>query len=246
MQPPTDRASAWLAAMRRGDFAAAWLISDRVLRERLAAGPCWQLPRHEQWVWDGRPLRDRRVLVRCYHGLGDTIQFARFLPTLADIAREVVVWAPRPLLRLLGGLRGVGRVLPLHDGAVEVDYDVDVEIMEPPHALRTSLATLPARVPYFDVPASPRRSARMSVGLVAASGAWDPSRSISATLLAGVIPAEVAAFSLQLGPPLPGATDLSTPDLWALAGRLRGRDLVITVDTMVAHLAGALGVPVWT
>src|SRR5919204_527528 len=107
-------------------------------------------PRHEQWVWDGRPLADRTVLVRCYHGLGDTLQFARFLPLLANVARETLVWAQPPLLPLLATLPGVGRLLPLHDGAPGVDYDVDVEIMELAHALRTSADSLPACVPYFE------------------------------------------------------------------------------------------------
>src|SRR5438132_656381 len=105
---------------------------------------CWHLPRHEQWVWDGRPLADRTVLVRCYHGLGDTIQFARFLPLLASIAGETIVWAQPALLGLLARLPSVGRLLPLHDGHPNVDYEVDIEIMELAHALRVDTQSLPA------------------------------------------------------------------------------------------------------
>ena len=68
--------------MRRGAFEAAWAISDAVLRAR-AGVPCWHWPRHLQYIWDGTPLTGKRVLVRCYHGLGDTIQFIRYAPGTA-------------------------------------------------------------------------------------------------------------------------------------------------------------------
>src|SRR5690606_20694420 len=84
----------WIGAMLRGDFAAAWSISDRVLRERIALGePCDHWPRHEQYVWRGGSLRDLRVLVRCYHGLGDTIQFVRLLAPLRAETRRTILWA---------------------------------------------------------------------------------------------------------------------------------------------------------
>src|ERR1700710_2453839 len=112
--------------MRRGDFEAAWQISDAVLLERRANGPCWHLERHEQWVWDGRPLAGQRVLVRCYHGLGDTLQFARFLPALTRVCRALTVWVQPALLPLLQRMPAPFAVLPLHDGTPEVVYDVDI------------------------------------------------------------------------------------------------------------------------
>src|SRR5215217_1607145 len=134
----------WMAAMRRGDFARAWRISDAILNERLASGEtCWQLPRHFQNIWDGTPLSGKRVLIRCYHGLGDTIQFIRFAAPLRAIAPEVIVWDQPELMELVRSVRGVDRVLPLHNGAPGVDYDVDVEIMELPHALRVQPDTIP-------------------------------------------------------------------------------------------------------
>src|SRR5215210_637293 len=143
-----DFGAAWQRAMRRGDFEAAWAIGDHVLAS--VAERDWSLPRHQQRIWDGRPLAGKRVLVRCYHGLGDTIQHARFLPLLSTLAREVTVWAQPTLLPLMARVPGwQGRLLPLHDGTPVVDYDVDVGSMEMPYALRTTLATLPAQVPYF-------------------------------------------------------------------------------------------------
>src|SRR5919199_2132159 len=107
-----DLAALWMGAARAGDFARAWAIADHALALRGHA-TCWHLPRHEQWVWDGRPLVGRRVLVRCYHGLGDTIQYARFLPELPG---QVVVWAQPDLLGLLATLPGQRELLALHDG----------------------------------------------------------------------------------------------------------------------------------
>ena len=202
--------------MRRGDFPAAWRVSDATIAARAPDERCWHLPRHEQWVWDGRPPHGRRVLVRCYHGLGDTIQFARFLPWLDGIARETIVWAQPALLGLLALVSGRRRLLPLHDGDPGVEYEADVEIMELGHVLRVTLETLPTHVPYFDVPRGPRlASSGLAVGVAAEAGDWDPRRSVPA-------------------------------DLLLLARRLRSLDLVIAPDTMLAHLAGALAVPTWT
>ena len=235
--------------MRRGDFPAAWRVSDATIAARAPDERCWHLPRHEQWVWDGRPPHGRRVLVRCYHGLGDTIQFARFLPWLDGIARETIVWAQPALLGLLALVSGRRRLLPLHDGDPGVEYEADVEIMELGHVLRVTLETLPTHVPYFDVPRGPRlASSGLAVGVAAEAGDWDPRRSVPADLLLGVLGGlgGIACYNLQLSRPLRGLADLSTPDLLLLARRLRSLDLVIAPDTMLAHLAGALAVPTWT
>src|SRR2546423_78573 len=168
---------AWSAAMRAGNFERAWEISDRVLRRRVAAGePCWHWPRHLQFIWSGVPLNGKRVLVRCYHGLGDTIQFIRFAAPLRAIAREVRVWAQPSLVPIVATAGGVDHVLPLHDGTVEADYDADVEIMELPHALRTTLESLPRQVPYLQTPdVSPDLSPcgpEFRIGIVWQAGAW--------------------------------------------------------------------------
>jgi hypothetical protein len=239
--------------MRRGAFEAAWTISDAVLQAR-AGVPCWHWPRHLQYIWDGTPLAGKRVLVRCYHGLGDTIQFIRYAPLIKDIAREVIIWAQPALLPLLRTVHGIDRLLPLHDGAPDVEYDVDVESMELPHIFRTTLATIPAEIPYLHLaPAALSRPRRLAVGLVWAAGDWEQARrSIPFPLLAplAAVPS-VALYILQRGPALDhyqhGVGILfSSDDVVEAAGIMRALDLVISVDTMPAHLAGALGVPVWT
>jgi hypothetical protein len=242
-----DPANAWMAAMGRGDFEAAWQIGDTTLAERRGSRPCWHLPRHEQWVWDGRALAGQRVLVRCYHGLGDTLQYARFLPTLAAMCRELTVWAQPALLSLLERMDVPFMLLPLHDGTPEVDYDVDIEIMELAHALRATTDSLPTYVPYFNVNPEPRPGSIFCIGVVAAAGEWDARRSAPPELMAALADKPgVRLFNLQQGEPVPGAEDISTPDILALATRMLGLDLVVTVDTMTAHLAGALAVPTWT
>src|SRR5262249_5678843 len=148
----SDSANEWMRRMRCGDWEAAWRISDRIHEKRRGLEPRdtvtghW-LPRHLQWVWDGSPLEGKRVLVRCYHGLGDTIQFVRFVSLLKPGAAHITVLGQAQLLPLLETVAGVDAVLPLDDGPCEAQWDVDIEIMELPHALRTTLLTLPATVP---------------------------------------------------------------------------------------------------
>jgi hypothetical protein len=240
----SDPGRLWLGAMQRGDFAAAWRISDEVLAARGARGHAWDAPRHEQWLWDGRPLAGRRVLVHCYHGLGDTIQFARFLPALSQLAREIVVAAQPPLVPLLGTLDCLAGVIALDDSFPNAGQDADVEIMELGHILRITPEQLPGRVPYFTLPPEPRRATRCGVGVVLTSGEWDTRRSVPEARL-GDLNSDVDWFNLQLGTPLRGMVDVSTPNILSLARRVMALDLVISVDTMVAHLAGALGVRTW-
>lgn len=250
--PDPQLLTLWIDHMRRGDFAAAWAISDRALRER-AGAPTWELPRHQQSIWDGSSLAGRRVLVRCYHGLGDTIQFARFLPLLRAQAAEVTLWAQPALLPLLRGAPGVDRLLPLYDGAPDVAYDVDVEIMELAHVFRATPRTIPARVPYLRAPRAPlERGDGVHVGVVWCMGEWDPRRALPCELLAPLarVPG-VTLHALQRGPALADWPAAFGPvsghdDVLAAAGVMRALDLVLTIDSMPAHLAGALGVPVWT
>ena len=238
--------------MKQGDFAAAWQLSDAVLRER-AGVPCWHLPRHQQWIWNGDSLAGRRVLIHCFHGLGDTIQFIRYAPLVRALAREVTVWVQPALLGLLRGLAGVDRWLPLHDGVADVSRDVDVEIMELPHVFRSTLLTLPAQVPYLHVPPSAVFDpSRYHVGLAWQAGAWDGARSVPLGLLAalGEIPG-VTLHALQRGDALREWRDGLGPisgsdDAVSAARAMRALDLVISVDSFPAHLAGALGRPVWT
>jgi hypothetical protein len=249
---PEDLAAAWMRHMRAGEWSAAWRASDRVLAGR-AGQPCWHLPRHEQWIWDGTPLDGKRVLVRCYHGLGDTLQFLRYAPLLRQIGAEATFWVQPALIPLLRTVDGIGTLLPLHDGEPGVAYDVDVEIMELSHVFRSTQQTLPADVPYLHVDPAPRAGdGRLHVGLVWKAGDWDDRRSVPVHLLAPLAEApRVLLHILQRGSglaerPAGFGVDAGSDDPVQAAETMRALDLVVTVDSMPAHLAGALGVPVWT
>jgi hypothetical protein len=247
------QSEAWIHAMRSGDWETAWKISDDVLRQRIGTAPS-SLPRHQQSVWTGESLHGKRVLVRCYHGLGDTIQFVRFAPALRRIARSVTIWAQPQLIPLLGTVAGIDLLMPLHDGSPDLKRDVDIELMELPHALRTTLSVLPAEVPYLHVPKAIRAQAdpRPSVGVVWQSGGWDPRRSVPPQLMQRLVELEDIGWRvLQRGPALaawpPNRALIPRIDtILEEAAELRSLDLLITVDTLSAHLAGALGVRTWT
>jgi hypothetical protein len=244
----------WTEAMRAGDFERAWAINDRDLT-MLALRPKHIGPRHLQRIWRGEDLKGKHVLVRCYHGLGDTIQFLRFMRPLCDIARHVTVWCQRELLPLVERTAGVDVALALHDGTPDVDFDVDIEIMEVPHAIKARRDHFEMRAPYVSLP--PAAAARtlpqdrgLAVGLVWEVGSWDKRRTISPALLRHLAVPGVTLCSLQRGVGAVelaeiGASDVSTPDIAALGHLLQRLDLLVCVDTMVAHLAGALGCDAW-
>jgi hypothetical protein len=237
--------------MRVGQFAAAWEISDRLLQTRAGASH-HDVPRHLQSIWTGAPLDGRRVLVRCYHGLGDTIQFIRYARLLRPRVSELLVWAQPRLIPLLRGVAGIDRLIPLCDGGVGVEYEVDVEIMELPYIFRTTVDTIPADVPYLhSTPAAIERTSGPAVGLVWRAGDWAPNRSIQFELLAPLLDTRATWYVLQGGGGLeerpPGfGIAAGIDDVVELAQVIRSLDLLITIDSMPAHLAGALGTPVWT
>jgi hypothetical protein len=240
--------------MRRGEFGAAWGISDILLRRHLASPrAAIDVPRHQQVIWDGASLQGQHVLVRCYHGLGDTIQFIRYLPLLKTIAAQVTVWAQPSLLTLLSTMYGIDRLIPLHDGTPDCDYDAEIEVMELPYVFRTTIETIPARVPYLHVDASALDDCKMKVGLVWRGGDWDPRRDVPFDTLTQLTELQgISFYALQQEPTavehhesfktiLPRGADALTT-----ARIMRRLDLIISIDSMPAHLAGALAVPTWT
>jgi hypothetical protein len=251
-----DEAAAWLRAMRRGDVERAWEIADREVAHRRLSGPSLAA-RPSQRIWDGRPIDGRRVLVRCGPGLGDAIQFARFLPALAARAGSVLVWAPAELLPLLATCAAPVEYRPLDGDDPGIDGggedDVDLGIAELPWVLRCTIATLPARAPYLHaVPLSrASRGDRLTVG-VSWSGDPGGAGGVAPALLAPIaaVPGiEAVALAVR---PTAGDRAAWTGDwlpiatLTDLAGVIASLDLVIGPDAACVHLAGALGIPVWT
>ena len=238
-----------------GRLEAGWAGFERRWERRGFTPPAsYPAPR-----WRGAADRDAVVLLHAEQGLGDTIQMARFVPRIA--ARQKVVLAvPKALVRLLRGIApgltvvGQGDDLP--------HFDVQCPLMSLPHALGIGLADLPGEVPYLG--AAPRAIAawrtRMAplpglrVGLAWAGNpayAADNRRSLPDAALATLADAPGISFvSLQKGAAVPAplaAADWTAElaDMADTAALIAALDLVISADTAVAHLAGALGKPVW-
>lgn len=196
------------------------------------------LPYHLRWVWDGTAPDDRHVLVRCYHGLGDTLQFARFLPALAARAASVT-FEVQPRLACLFGDFPV-RVVPFDPARPHPPAEVNIESMELARALGIAPAEAPPawlHRPAFHLPPG-------TIGLCCRTGDWDPERAIPPHLLEPLSHCRTC-FSLDLGrSPLAVLNPGGCPDdIEATAALIAGCELVVSADTMVAHLAGALGKP---
>ncbi len=237
--------------MLAGDFAAAWRESDAIDR-RGTYDP--------NRFWTGAALQGKRVLVRCLHGLGDTLQFIRYAPLLRNFTQHLTVEA-QPLLKDLIAAAGVADHV-MTWGETEPDYDEQIEIIELPRIFGSTLSTVPNAVPYLAIPGyGQRRPATLAgkprIGIVWASSRFNTSRSIPFRTLETLIRSRphLEFCSFQADPerqdlaqcPLP-ILDLydQSGSIMTAAERLLSADLFLTVDTMMAHLAGALAVPVWT
>jgi hypothetical protein len=207
----------WEDHMRLGDFESAWRMTDSTTRG--------------SYLWDKRPLAGRRIVLVSNRGLGDAIQFVRYVQRLHD---DVVLWARADAVPLLAHARGVREVVP-YGGPVEGDFFL--ELMELPHVFRTTLDTIPAEVPYLDVePMTLPKSDRPQVGVGLRTSGWDPARDLPESFLDKLQGVDIHRLDPPHGPNSPLET----------ARLVRALDLVITADTFFAHLAGALAIPVWT
>lgn len=233
----------WARAMREGDYERAWDLHRDALASRPDQGcddPA--LPYHLRWVWDTRDVGGRHVLVRCYHGLGDTIQFLRFLPPLRQRAASVTLEIQPRLIPLLGGDPPADRVVPFDPARPRTPAECNLEIMELSFALQCRPAAFPP--PYLTV--APAPLAPGTIGICTRAGDWDQARSIPPELL---LPLCEGRECITLDPQ-PAQLPVSNPegcpfDIAKTAALIAGTALVITVDTMVAHLAGALNRPTW-
>jgi hypothetical protein len=201
------------------------------------------------------------VLIRCEHGLGDTLQFIRFVPSIARIAREVHLLVQPQLLALLEGAPGLGQVHDAWTDQPPPAHDVEIEVMELAYALRAGIDNMPPPYPCLRERVAGHTVAlpqdgRLRVGLLWAASDWDDSRSIPLAALEPLFAVRrVRFFSLQQGQaasdpllqrlPVVSLSN-STREIAAAAAAMLQLDLVITVDGMPAHLAGTLGRPTWT
>lgn len=239
----TEPMQQWVEAVRRGDFDLAWALSHQALGARdPSTRDDPRLPNHLRWVWDGRSFDGKDVLVRCYHGLGDTIQFARYLPNLAARAASLTVEMQPRLLPLLSHIEGPDRLIPFDPAHPAPPSACDIEITELAFALRDQPGR--ASPPYLRARPAPLPNG--TIGICYAAGGWDPSRSIDPAMLRTICERH-SCLSLVAEPTdLPVLNRNGCPfDIELTASLVAAVDLVITVDTMIAHLAGAIGIPTW-
>ncbi len=241
-----------IAALLKGDYRTGWNEYEWGFACGLRPLKFQPLP-----VWQGEP--GVRLIVYAEQGFGDTLQFVRFLPALQDKVAQLVLAVPVELQRLLQRSFPAVRVAP-EAQLNKRDYDAVLPLMSLPHRLgRVEPADFSAATPYLK--ADPANAARWQARLSQFAGerlgiAWqgsrkhkgDALRSIPAERLAGALAGSgIALHSLQAGhdaPDVPqGVTDWRTEiqDFDDLAAIVHELDCVVTVDTAVAHLAGALG-----
>lgn len=265
-------ANAGLIHLRRGDFAQGWPLYEwrwRVARTRsvLSHFSGDTVERYHQTLWTGeQDLTGKTILLHAEQGLGDIVQFARYLPMVRALAAKVIVETRQPILSLLETLPGdydfrvLGKESP-------PPFDWHAPILSLPALFKTTQETLPRAIPYLS--ADPRKTAawakllgektRKRVGL---AWAGDPRheddlrRSIAAASLGPLLGADVEfhclqkvirpddAAALQTLPQLRSHGE-SLHDFSDTAALMMHMDLVISVDTSIAHVAGALGLPVW-
>ena len=189
------------------------------------------------------PIDGQAVLVRCYHGLGDTLQFARFLPALRARASHVTLEVQPELLPLLSTIPGPDRILPFIPHAPTPPSPCDIEIMELAHALRLA----PQAAPPPTLRAPPVPTVPHAIGLCWQAGDWDPARSIPASDLVPILACGRPLYCLHPRPAPPGFLNPAgcPADIAQTARVIAGLELVVTVDSMIAHLAGTLGRPTW-
>jgi tetratricopeptide (TPR) repeat protein len=213
--------------------------------------------------WNGQPISGKTILLFGEAGFGDTIQFARYVPMVANLGARIIFACEKKLIRLMERLPGISQIIPRDQ--CPKSFDFFCPTMSLPLAFGTTLENVPASVPYLRV-SSPQHSEQQStqgplrVGLVWAGnpGHWnDPKRSISFHELAPLWDIKGLEFhNLQIGSAVNDAQEFiarrqlidqtsNIQDFHDTAVLIQQLDLVIAVDTSVAHLAGALAKPVW-
>jgi tetratricopeptide (TPR) repeat protein len=252
-----------LALLARGDFERGWPMHERRFK---CTDSRKYLRSYDMPLWTGFDLAGKTILLYPEQGYGDVVMFARFAAPLAERGAKVILHMPTELIELMRGVDGVENVFGPKDELPP--FDTHLPLLSVPAVLHTTMKTLPAKVPYAHVDAERKRQwasrivspeGNKKVGLVFRGRAVpDPRRSCPFTALLPLadIPG-VTFFSLQMGE---GAAELSAApshmrlidvhepihDFADTAAAIANLDLLITIDTAAAHVAGAIGAPVWT
>jgi Flp pilus assembly protein TadD len=216
--------------------------------------------------WEGSDLGGKTLLIWPEQGMGDLLQFVRYIPLAAERGGRILFECPQPLMRLLTSMPGISQLIPWQTPPPA--FDVQIPLLSLPRVLQTTMETVPAQVPYLQAPTADRMplpiplAASFKIGIVWAGSVkyqQNPYSSCSCPLAEWLILfslPNIAWFSLQKGPAvvdlqqLPNSVQIQNldpqlQDFADTASIIDQLDLVITIDTSVAHLAGALGKPTW-
>jgi tetratricopeptide (TPR) repeat protein len=253
-----------LALLRRGDFAEGWREYEWRLAVRHFAGG-GSVAQAQRWM--GGDVAGKTILLTAEQGLGDAVHFIRFATVLAARGARVLVQAAAPLARLLATVPGVAGVCVVGDALPRCD--LYLPLLSIPGQLGIDATHIPANVPYLTVDEPRRQSAATEVARIGGEAlhvglAWagasantnDRRRSCPLAALEPLLAARgIAWFSLQKGTPeeeiaaIPAARTLiqlaARNDFDGTAALVEALDLIVTVDTSIAHLAGALAKPTW-
>jgi len=264
LDPESAEATFYLATIHllQGHLALGW--SEYESRWRTAAGLRMRRP-FSQPQWKGEPLEGARILIYAEQGLGDTLQFVRYVPMVTGRGGQVILEVQPKLQRLLTGIEGAPQVLSRGDALPEFTWQCPMVSL--PLAFATEMSTIPAKTPYLypnpallDVWRKRLQGATFRIGLAWAGSpkhGGDRWRSIPLAQIAPLTNLEGTTFySLQVGHAAEQVKQLLPParlvdlqddqeDFADTAAIVANLDLVISVDTSVAHLAGAMGKPVW-
>lgn len=244
-----------------GDLAEGFAEFEWRWRTKALGGERFSAPR-----WDGTPMPRSTLLLHAEQGMGDAIQFIRYAPLVAPRVGRLVVETYPALDRLFETVDGIDAVALR--GEPPPAFDSHLPLVSLPHFFGTTLATIPAAVPYLRVPDQAKKTwrgriangGRPRVGLVWAGSRLhpnDPNRSCPARLLAPLLEiANIDFYSLQTGEAAATVSELGAAggvrdlaphvvDFADTAAALSELDLLISVDTAPVHLAGALARPVW-
>lgn len=217
-------------------------------------------------LWLGQaPLNGKTILLHAEQGLGDTLQFCRYVPLVAKLGAKVILEIPPPLLSLLRKLEGVNTLIP--KGSTLPHFDYHCPLLSLPLAFGTQLSNIPSSAAYLFSDAEKRKFWENFLGPKTAARiglAWrgnakhqnDKRRSMSLVDLFKILPLDAHYFSLQQELNVEDRAFLNqNPGIRHFGDRLLdfddtaalcdAMDLVVTVDTSVAHLSGALGKPTW-